>query len=181
MRLVCDETVFSFNASDVVGFLYDAGAPFRQGPDGGQETLLDKAGAQVRLLGISGAILHDMKHSNTFRNTVCALVSCTDEPSWAQECLLKFKTTPGNEALQTCVDSSQIYKANKQCHFQALRKEYPDIEFSEMIFFDNEMHNVKTVRKLGVHGVCCPDGMTEQIWVDALDEYHHQHSDDSHS
>jgi magnesium-dependent phosphatase-1 len=98
-------------------------------------------------------------------------VSCTDEPTWAQECLTKFKTTPANESLSVCVDSSQIYKANKQTHFQMLQKEYPDIAFSEMMFFDNEMHNVKSVRKLGVHGVCCPNGMTEEVWQEALIEY----------
>ena len=147
------------------------GAPFKPGPDGGVSTLLDKSGATVKLLGISGSILHDMRYSDTFSESVCALVSCTDEPSWAAECLEKFKTTPGNESLHTCVDSSQIYKANKQRHFQALQEEYPDISFKEMMFFDNEMHNVTTVRKLGVHSICCPNGMTEQVWQDALEEY----------
>jgi magnesium-dependent phosphatase-1 len=123
------------------------------------------------MLGISGAILHDMRYSDTFSDTICALVSCTDEPSWAQECLLKFKTTPGNESLITCVDSSQIYKANKQAHFQALQKQYPFISFKEMMFFDNEMHNVTSVRKLGVHGICCPHGMTEEVWNEALEAY----------
>ena len=151
--------------------LYVTGAPFQPGSDGGLKTLLDKSGAKVKMLGISGTIFHDMRHDATFRDTVCALVSCTDEPSWAEECLLKFKTSPGNESLMTCVDSSQIYKANKQAHFQALQKEYPDISFQEMMFFDNEKHNVTTVQKLGVYSIFCPDGMTEQVWTEALEAY----------
>mmetsp|Transcript_3209 Transcript_3209/g.5845 ORF Transcript_3209/g.5845 Transcript_3209/m.5845 type:complete len:182 (+) Transcript_3209:115-660(+) len=151
--------------------LWGGGAPFAPGPDGGRATLVDKTGATVRMLGISGSIMHDMKYSDTFSESICALVSCTDEPSWAAECLQKFKTFPGDEPLHSCVDSSQIYKANKQQHFRALQMQYPDISFSEMMFFDNEMHNVTTVRQLGVHSICCPDGMTEQVWMQALEDY----------
>ena len=133
--------------------------------------MIDKDGAKVQMLGISGSILHDMRYAEAFADTICALVSCTDEPSWAKECLLKFKTNPGSEPLINCVDSAQIYKANKRKHFQMLQKEYPDIPFGEMMFFDNELPNVTTVRKMGVHSICCPDGMTEQVWRQALEAY----------
>lgn len=37
-----------------------------------------------------------------------------------------------------------------------------------MLFFDNEMGNIKSVSKLGVKCVYCPDGMTERIWDEGL-------------
>ena len=125
----------------------------------------------MRLLGVCGSIFHDLKYDDTFSETICAIVSCTDEPTWANECLQKFKTTPGKEPLLHSVHSSQIYKANKQKHFKALQNQYPDIPFCEMIFFDNEMHNITTVQKLGIHAIYCPNGMTEEVWMGALQEY----------
>jgi hypothetical protein len=71
----------------------------------------------------------------------------------------------------SCVDSVQIYKANKKTHFQNLKKEYPALEYHDMIFFDNEMGNIRSVSALGVHCVFCPDGLTEEIWGSALREF----------
>ena len=68
-------------------------------------------------------------------------------------------------------DSSQIYKANKQQHFQNLKKEFPDIQYSEMLFFDNEYGNIRNVEKLGVKCVYCPEGMTEKAWQEGLDMF----------
>ena len=37
-----------------------------------------------------------------------------------------------------------------------------------MVFFDNEMRNITSVKKLGVKCVYTPDGMTRQAWHEAL-------------
>ena len=148
-----------------------SGPPFRAIADG-TECLVDRSGEKVKLLGIAGRIFHDLKFDPQWESTICALVSCTDEPIWAQECLEKFKIYGGQHSLMTAVHSSQIYKSNKQIHFQNLRKEYPDIAFDEMVFFDNERWNIDCVRKLGVHCIYCPDGLTEDIWERAMEQYH---------
>lgn len=150
--------------------LWGGGSPFKRVGDGTSQ-LKDCAGNNVCLLGVSGSIFHELRHDPKWSCTICALVSCTDEPSWAQECLELFKTTPKNDSLASCVDSMQIYKGNKQNHFKRLKKQYPHIEYSEMLFFDNEMGNIRSVSALGVHCVYCPDGMTEQIWDDSLLEF----------
>ena len=147
--------------------LWGGGSPFKIVNDGTSQ-LRDSAGSTVHLLGVSGRIFHDLKHDLKWSETICALVSCTDEPSWAQECLELFKTTPGNESLISCVDSSQIYKGNKQNHYRRLKKEYPHVEYSDMMFFDNEMGNIRSVSNLGVYCVYCPDGLTEHIWEEGL-------------
>lgn len=150
--------------------LWGGGSPF-QIIDDGTKYLLDKNGRKVQLLGISGEILHELKYNPIWENTICALASTTDEPQWAQECLEKFHTTPGNEPLVTCIDTPHIYKSNKQNHFRNMKKLYPHIEFSEMLFFDNEMYNITSVQKLGVHCIYSPEGMTEEIWNRGLEIY----------
>mmetsp|Transcript_9105 Transcript_9105/g.13705 ORF Transcript_9105/g.13705 Transcript_9105/m.13705 type:complete len:185 (-) Transcript_9105:100-654(-) len=150
--------------------LWGGGSPFKVVGDG-TEKLLDCSGATVRLLGVSGRVLHELRHDPKWANTVCAFASTTDEPSWADECLHKFRTTPDGEPLVACVDSSHIYKGNKQTHFRNMKKEYPHIEFCDMVFFDNQMDNISSVSRLGVHCVYCPDGITEQIWNEGLKSY----------
>jgi magnesium-dependent phosphatase 1 len=96
--------------------LWGGGAPFTAIGDGTQQ-LRDSAGQKVRLLGVAGKLLEELKTDEQWKDTKVAWVSCTDEPSWAEECLRKFKT-PSGIPIGDCIDSSQIYKANKQAHFQ---------------------------------------------------------------
>ena len=78
------------------------------------------------------------------------------------------RTYPGGQPLETCVDSSQIFKANKQVHFRRLREEFPTVAFEEMLFFDNEIANVRAVSQLGVRCVHCPRGLTAAAWEEGL-------------
>ena len=40
-------------------------------------------------------ILHELKTNPKWSGTVVAVASCTDEPSWAQECMRKFNIGGG--------------------------------------------------------------------------------------
>ena len=140
--------------------LWGGGSPF---------TVIDKShlkdvsGTIVRLLGISSDVLMELKTNPKWKNTKVAWVSCTDEPSWANDCLHKFQVQDGR-SLNQLVDSIQIYKSNKQTHFKNLKKEYPDIDFEEMLFFDNEGGNIRDVSSLKVKCVYCPNGVDESAW-----------------
>lgn len=57
-------------------------------------------------------------------------------------------------------------------HFQNLKDIYPHINYNEMLFFDNEYGNIKSVSKLGVKCIHCPNGMTEKIWIEGLSLFH---------
>lgn len=168
--------------------LWGGGAPFTVVADG-KKQLRDRAGTAVRLLGISGDILHKLKYDHPFSGlTKIAWVSCTDEPAWAKECLQKFKSS-GDESIGGLVDNVQIFKDNKQTRksllfiylsiktsvilnpftdFHNLKKAYPDIEYEDMLFFDNEIGNIRSVSKLGVCCVHCPEGVTQEIWIEGL-------------
>lgn len=146
--------------------LWGGGAPFHHAPNG--KDLLDCSGSLVRLIGISSEVLHELKNVSSLQDVKVAWVSCTDEPEWASECLSKFCTSPGSVPLNRIADSVQIYKANKQVHFMNIKKDFPDIEFAQMLFFDNESSNVRTVSKLGVRCIYCPEGITEKAWEEGL-------------
>jgi len=156
--------------------LWSGGAPFR--PSDPQSELLDKSGQSVRLIGAIGSILHALRYEDQWQGTKVAWVSCTDEPSWANECLRLFQSTPTPMSSQNLpvalielAHSSEIYKANKQTHMRNLQKKFPDIAFEEMIFFDNEKHNTDSTSKLGVVSVHCPHGMLDTVWHAALDNF----------
>jgi len=129
--------------------------------------LLDRSGQKVKLLGISGEILDTINTKEEWSDTKVAWVSCTDEPSWADECMNKFKT-PMDVPLVERVHEQCIFKDNKRVHFQELKKR-TGVEFVDMIFFDNEKYNIESVSKLGVCSVYCPDGMTRAIWEKGID------------
>ena len=146
--------------------LWGGGSPFTIVGDG-SKALRDRSGQTVRLLGISGELLHRLRHEEQFSDTIVAWVSCTDEPAWAAECLQKLKSS-GGEPLASLVHSEQIFKDNKQTHFRNLKTKYPKLEFSDMLFFDNEMGNIRSVSKLGVCCIYCPDGVTHDVWEEGL-------------
>lgn len=149
-------------------YMIGGGSPFRSVK---WDELADRHGERVRLLGVAGHVMKDLRHDPRWEHTVCALVSCTDEPDWAKECLNKFKLPDTEDSLVSSVDASHIYKANKQAHFRKLKQEYPHIEYHEMIFFDNERYNIDSVKQLGVHSIYCPDGLTREVWEGALRRY----------
>ena len=144
--------------------LWGGGSPFTFVNDA---ELRDRAGQKVWLLGSIQNILHELQTGDKWRDTKVAWVSCTDEPTWAAECLQLFKTT-GGENIGSVVHSEQIFKSNKKTHFSRLKKEFPDIEFSDMLFFDNESGNIRDVASLGVKSVYCPSGMTPEVWEKGL-------------
>jgi magnesium-dependent phosphatase-1 len=154
--------------------LWGGGAPFTfVNP----AQLTDRVGNTVRLLGDIGSILHSLRFEDDWKHTKVAWVSCTDEPEWARECLSLFKSTPtvastsqNATPLNELCHYSEIYKSNKQVHMRALHEKYK-IDFSDMIFFDNEKHNTDSVSKLGVVSVHCPHGVKMQVWNGALDRF----------
>lgn len=145
------------------------GPPFRVAPN--RVDLIDAKGTVVRLLGLSSQILHDIKVSPELNEPKIAWVSKCDEPEWAIECLHLFVTQPGKVPLNKIADSCEIYHGSKQVHFRNLKKKFPDIDYSEMLFYDNQMDNIQAVSKLGVKCVFCPEGMTTEVWEQGLDMF----------
>ena len=47
----------------------------------------------------------------------------------------------------------------------------PSMDYSDFIFFDNQMDNIRDCTKIGVCSVYCPEGMTEGIWEKGLEQW----------
>ncbi|KAB7495282.1 Magnesium-dependent phosphatase 1 [Armadillidium nasatum] len=64
----------------------------------------------------------------------------------------------------------EIYPGCKITHFNKLKTK-TGLDFSEMLFFDDEHRNKIDLQKIGVHTILVKDGVTENLVKDGLQEY----------
>lgn len=84
-----------------------------------------------------------LKHWST--KCQIALASRTTYPPGAESLLKLF-------SMDKYIDYKEIYPGNKDAHFKSLKKK-SNLEFSEMLFFDDEQRNITTAKRLGVESV----------------------------
>ena len=89
-----------------------------------------------------------------------AIASRTEQPGWARELLDLL-------AIEHRFAFAEIYPAAKFGHFATL-KEDSGFEFEEMLFFDDEMRNIRDIAQLGVHCVHVSEGVTHTLFDDSL-------------
>ena len=80
-----------------------------------------------------------------------ALASRTEEPSWARELLALLQ-------IDHRFAFSEIYPSSKLRHFDALLNQ-TEISFDSMLFFDDEMRNIREVSGLGVKSIHLKSGI----------------------
>lgn len=61
----------------------------------------------------------------------------------------------------------EIYKGSKRGHFAKLQTK-TKIPFTKMAFFDDDPYNIDDVKTLGVHCFLTPNGVTREIYNQAL-------------
>jgi magnesium-dependent phosphatase 1 len=133
-------------------------------------------------------------------STALAYVSRTEHGDWAEDALKTFTfplitseddlpTSPrarrkaerraarlggGSRSpiphLHALASHHEIYPGSKIAHFKRIR-ERTGIEYSEMLFFDNESWNVREVERLGVVCVYCPQGLTRAAWEEGVRKF----------
>jgi magnesium-dependent phosphatase 1 len=92
-----------------------------------------------------------------------ALASRTEQPPWARELIDLF-------GVARRFAHAEIYPSSKLRHFSALQLA-SGIEFADMLFFDDEMRNIREVGDLGVTSVLVENGITRQMFDDSLRTY----------
>ncbi|XP_040572205.1 magnesium-dependent phosphatase 1 [Lepeophtheirus salmonis] len=143
------------------------GAPFKTTNDG--ETLVDKGGNIVHLLGDTRLIMKELKQNPLYKDAQINVASRCDEPSWARECIKKFKIEDGLY-LSDVFQNMEIYKGNKTTHLKAIAK-HCNVDLKEIIFFDNEVQHCYDVSKIGVTAVHTPNGLTKKLFDEGLSKY----------
>ena len=144
--------------------LWGGGAPFSVESD---DRLLDRNSRPVDLLGAVPEILLELHTSAEWEGVVVGIASCTDEPSWAEECLQKFKLADGKTTIKDVMQVEAIYKANKRLHLKNIAEE-TGVALDEILFLDNEYGNCQDVSSIGVMVAYTPDGVTREAWDKAL-------------
>ncbi|WP_234824172.1 magnesium-dependent phosphatase-1 [Bremerella cremea] len=92
-----------------------------------------------------------------------ALASRTEQPRWAKE-LLDLLAITHRFAF------AEIYPSSKVRHFSALRKD-SGVAYEKMLFFDDEMRNIREVGDLGVTAVHVANGMTMELFRAHVDRF----------
>ena len=145
------------------------GPPFRLSKSS-PHTVHDRRGAANSLTRGS---LHCLERltSRAWRGVQIAVVSRTNYPEWADECLnlLQYRCGSSGELrrLRDAISHFQIYPGDKKTHFKRIQRD-SGIDFDRMVFFDNEMRNVRSVAALGVHSFHTPYAQTVDAWHDML-------------
>jgi magnesium-dependent phosphatase 1 len=134
-----------------------------------QVIVTDQSNTQINVFdGASYALSQINKLRESYdMNIQVAVASKTDEPKWAEKCM-DWLTVHDGKTLTACFDHVEIGFDDKKWHFQRL-KEKTGIEYESMVFFDNEIGNIRSVKQLGVKCVYTPDGMTREAWDNALE------------
>ncbi len=84
-----------------------------------------------------------------------AIASRTNRPQWARELLDLLD-------LRRHFSHEEIYPSSKLRHFSALRKA-TGYDYSEMLFFDDEVRNIEEVGGLGVRSVLVRNGFNRGL------------------
>ena len=96
-----------------------------------------------------------------------ALASRTEQPTWAKEliCLL---------GVDKRFQLAEIYPSTKLKHFAALNAS-SNVDYQDMLFFDDESRNIVEVSTLGVTSIHVTAGMTERVFQDGLARWQAEH------
>ncbi|GBF91945.1 hypothetical protein Rsub_04669 [Raphidocelis subcapitata] len=164
-------------------YMLTGGAPFRRDAQG---AVYDSRGERVRLLHDTLEIFQQLAADPAFEDTEIAYVSRTEYPEWAVPCLKLFHVpvpdggrshyahiADGARRPLTLHDMgrhSEIYPGSKLTHFRRIAKD-SGVDFSDMLFFDNENWNCREVSQLGVVCVHTPRGMTNAVWREGLAKF----------
>ena len=97
--------------------------------------------------------------------------SRTWEPRWAEEALKEFECGTQRPVSMWSVSAAAGWgDCSKVKHLKEISS-LLNVPYESMVFFDNEMRNIRDIQPLGATCGYCPDGMTLDILRDTLMEH----------
>jgi magnesium-dependent phosphatase 1 len=101
-------------------------------------------------------------------NIRIAYASRTWEPEWAKAALSEFSCGQSRVVDMWSVAAGHGWgDVSKVSHLSEISKQL-SLPISSMVFIDNEMRNIRDITKLGATCGYCPDGLTKDIFKEAL-------------
>ncbi|KAI9888994.1 MAG: hypothetical protein M1814_006052 [Vezdaea aestivalis] len=111
-------------------------------------------------------ILHELRRMGI----LVAAASSTAAPDLAREILDKLVLKPSDKRAISFFDSLQIIPGSKAIHVSRLRDRMK-IDYSDMIFFDDEARNKNVEKELGAFTFLVRDGITVEVIEEAVGEW----------
>lgn len=115
------------------------------------EKVVDTEGAQIKLYPDVIHILKTLKSEGI----KVAVASRTNAPKSAKQ-LMKLLE------IEDLVDYAEIYPKQKTHHFKKIAKR-SGLQYYQMIFFDDEIRNIKDVEAIGVDCIHVSDGINTEL------------------
>lgn len=72
--------------------------------------------------------------------------------------------------MHVLAEQQEIYPGSKVTHFKRIHKA-TGIAYEDMVFYDNERWNCREVAAMGVVCIHTPDGMTNEVWQQGLQQF----------
>lgn len=89
-----------------------------------------------------------------------ALASRTEQPTWARQIVDLLELT-------NRFAFSEIYPSSKIQHFRSLQRA-SEVPYEQMLFFDDEMRNIREVASLGVRCIHVRAGINHQLFLEGI-------------
>ena len=126
----------------------------------------------VRLFDGAKNALLELAVADRWKDSQLAVASRTNKGPWARILLKQFQVN--GKTLDDLIPYQEIYSSAKTRHFEALHKR-TGVKYEDMLFFDDakagKWGNCEPVAKMGVMSAHCPDGLTDAVWKNALEEF----------
>lgn len=91
---------------------------------------------------------------------IMALASRTGEPSWARQLIAML-------GISERFKFKEIFPSTKVVHFKNLQRD-SGIAYEDMLFFDDEMRNIREVCDLGVTSIFVRNGLSYSLFKEGL-------------
>jgi magnesium-dependent phosphatase 1 len=117
--------------------------PISKRRENGKEILVDSTGRDIRGFSDVSKILKTLRDHCLDESQHIAIASRSTTPKLAMEIIEHL-------GWKNHISSFQIYPTNKKNHMNKIREELKFEKFEEVLFFDDDMSNIKSTSSIGV-------------------------------